>query len=304
MQIYDLIIIGGGPAGLSAALYACRFNLKVLLLEAKYLGGQAVNTYWIENYPGIVGISGIDLISAMEQQGKSLDLEIKYEEVKELQREGGHWEVITNQGKWKTLSIILAGGAQFRTLGVPGEKEWLGKGVSYCATCDGPFFKGKRVWVVGGGDSALEEALYLATLAEAVFVVHRREEFRASAILQKRLRENPKIQLFLSSQITEILGEQQVTGVKLKHIVTSEISEYPADAVFIYIGFDPQTQWLKGLLELDYLGYIKTDDNMNTSQRGIFAAGDIRQKSLRQVVTAAADGAIAAYSAWQYLDKI
>jgi len=300
--MYDLIIIGGGPAGLTAALFAGRSRLRTLILEKMGVGGRILLTDTIENFPGFVGeASTEELIKRMEEQVKNLSIEIKLEEV--INIDCKQKSIKTNAGTYAADSIIIATGARQRKLGVSGEDRLIGRGVSYCATCDAPFYKEKNVVVVGGGNAVAEEALYLTRFAKQVTIVHRRDELRASAILQERLKVNKKINFVLSNVVTEIIGLNKVESIKLKDVNTSQERNIPCDGVFIFIGYEPETDFLKNKLKLDDVGFIISDENMATSQEGIFAAGDCRKKSLYQVVTACGDAAIAADSAYKYISE-
>lgn len=298
--MYDLIIIGGGPAGLTAALFAGRSRLRTLILEKMGVGGRILLTDTIENFPGFVGESSTEeLIKRMEEQVKSLGVEIKLEEVIDIDCK--QKSIKTSLASYAADSIIIATGARQRKLRVPQEDRLIGRGVSYCATCDAPFYKEKNVVVVGGGDAVAEEALYLTRFAKQVTIVHRRDELRASMILQERLKANKKINFLLSNVVTEIIGLNKVESIKLKDVNTSQERNIPCDGVFIFIGYEPETGFLKNKLKLDDAGFIISDENMATSCEGIFAAGDCRKKSLYQVVTACGDGAIAADSAYKYI---
>jgi thioredoxin reductase (NADPH) len=302
---YDVIIIGGGPAGLTAGLYASRGRLKTLLLEKMGCGGQAAITDHIENYPGFSeGIGGFELAAKIEEQARKFALEIRTEEVQQISYDAGSntSKVFTGDNTYATCALVIASGAQYKMLNVPGETEFRGRGVSYCATCDGPFFRGKRVAVIGGGDSALQEALYLSRLASRVTIVHRRDRLRATKILQERVHETPSIELALNSVVTAITGDDLVRGITVKDVVSSAERNIPLDGVFIFVGWKPNTEFLKDLVTLDDAGYIVTDETMATSRPGIFACGDARRKLLRQVVTAAGDGATAAFAAQEYLE--
>lgn len=307
-NIYDIIIIGGGPAGLTAGIYAARDGLKALLLERMGCGGQAVITDWIENYPGFPeGINGFELAAKMQEQAKRFGLEIKTEEVVTIENISTALEgkvVNTTENTYKAAAIIIATGANFKPLQVPGEKDFIGKGVSYCATCDGPFFKGKNVTVIGGGDSAVQEAAYLTRFASEVTVMHRRDRLRAAQMLQQRVRSNPKIKFKLNSVVEKIYGKDNVESLVLKNTISGEMEEHKTDGVFIFIGQNPNTGILKGLVAIDERGFIITDEDMRTSSEGIFACGDARKKILRQVVTACGDGALAAFAAQEYIDEI
>lgn len=307
--IYDIAIIGGGPAGLTAGIYAARARMKVLLLEKTACGGQALLTDTIENFPGFPdGIKGPDLSDRMCVQAGHFGLEMKTAEVKGITSDDGKrcafWLNLAGEEKIGALSLIIATGARWNFLGVPGEKELTGRGVSYCATCDGPLFKGKKITVVGGGDTALEDALFLTKFADKVTIVHRRAGLRAAKILQERASANKKIELCLNSVVSEIAGKDRCESVKIKDVKTGAVKELKTDGVFIFIGIVPNSDIVKGLVNLDEKGYIITDDCMRTSQDGIFACGDVRKKLLRQVVTAAGDGATAAFSAQHYVERL
>ncbi len=300
--MYDLIIIGAGPAGLTAALYAGRSGLRTLVLEKMGIGGRILLTDAIENYPGFAGaLPTQELIGRMEEQVRSLGVEIKLEEVMDIGCK--QKSIKTNVGAYAASSIIIASGARLKKLGVPGEDKLTGRGVSYCATCDGPLFKEKNVVVVGGGNAVAEEALYLTRFAKQVNIVHRRNELRASAILQERLKENKKINFVLSCVVTEIIGSNKVESIKIKDLNTSQERNIACDGVFIFIGYEPETIFLKNKLKLDEAGFIITNEEMVTSEQGVFAAGDCRKKSLYQVITACGDAATAADSAYKYISN-
>ena len=301
---YDLIIIGGGPAGLAAAIYAGRARLKTLIVEKLVLGGQASNAYLIENYPGFPeGVSGHELARKMAEQAGKLGIPVLWGKVAALRQSDKRYEVAVADRTIKAKAVIIAAGSENEKLNVPGEAEFQGRGVSYCAACDGPFYKNKNIMVVGGGNTAIEEALFLTRFAAKVSLVHRRDELRADKILAERAKAHPKIYFFWHSVLEEIKGEKFVKEALLKDAVTGKKLIVPVDGVFVYIGSQPGTEFLKGLVKLDGQGYIVTDDGMKTSSGGIFAAGDVRQKNLRQIVTAAADGAIAAEAAREYIEK-
>ncbi|MCS5695848.1 thioredoxin-disulfide reductase [Desulfofundulus thermocisternus] len=304
MKMYDVVIIGGGPAGLTAGIYAARAKLKTLLIERGMTGGLAATTELIENYPGFSeGIGGPELMSRMEAQARRFGLEILNSNVETLQKENLSFIIKTEDTELLTRTVIIATGAQPQRLNVKGEETFHGRGVSYCATCDGAFFKGKHVAVVGGGDAAVEEAMFLTRFAQKVFIIHRRGELRATKIVQERARQNPRLEFIWHNIVEEITGKETVNGVRIKDVRTGQMKELAVDGVFIYIGYIPNSSLVKELVKLDERGYIITDTNMQTSCPGIFAAGDVRQKSLRQVVTAVADGAIAAVSAEKYLER-
>lgn len=311
---FDLIIIGGGPAGISAAIYALRFGLHTLLIEKTVLGGLASTVFEIENYPGFPeGICGMELTKHMQDQAQKLGLQIFWGNVLKLSpeaiRQGGKTakegcEVEVDGKKLIAKAVIVASGTEVQKLGIPGEDKLRGRGVSYCATCDGPFYRDKNIIVVGGGNSAVEEALFLTRYASKVSIIHRRDALRADKILAERALRHPKIYFFWRSVVEEISGKDRVEEVVLKDLSTGKKIRVPVDGVFIYIGSRPNTEFAKDLIKLDEKGFILTDENMKTSAPGVFAAGDVRAKSLRQIVTAAADGAIAADSVRKYIDKL
>lgn len=302
MDKKDLVIIGGGPAGLSAGIYAARAALNTLLLERGVPGGMVVSTQHIENYPGFPGIGGPELMMQMEKQARGFGLEIMSANVERLDPSPEDITVMTDKGPIKAGAVIIATGAQPQLLKVKGEAEYTGRGVSYCATCDGAFFRGKKVAVVGGGDAAVEEAIFLTKFAEKVYIIHRRGELRATRIIQQRAFMNPKIEFVWHSVVDEISGTDTVDTALVRDVRNNTRSPLAADGVFIYVGYQPNSSLVKDIVKLDEKGYILTDDNMLTSQPGIYAAGDVRQKLLRQVVTAVADGAIAAVAAEKYLE--
>jgi thioredoxin reductase (NADPH) len=302
-KIYEVIIIGGGPAGLTAGLYTSRSRLHTLLIETGLLGGQMTTTELIENYPGFPqGIAGDELSRLMEEQAKRFGLEVVSQEAVEVKTDGVMKIVKANDAIYHCKALIICTGNEWRKLGVPGEKEFTGKGVSYCATCDGAFFRDSQIIVVGGGDSALTEALYLTKFAKEVTIIHRRDALRGTKIYQERVFANPKIKLLWNSVVQEIKGDSVVRSVLLKNLKTGEITEHPAEGVFLFVGLLPRTQFLKGLVRMDEGGYILTDGNGESSVKGIFAAGDCRKKLLRQVTTAVGDGATAAFAAEKYLE--
>ncbi|MBU0682870.1 MAG: thioredoxin-disulfide reductase [Candidatus Omnitrophota bacterium] len=303
-ETYDSVIIGAGPAGLTAGIYASRARMKVLLLESYIVMGQATMTDMIENYPGVIKSSGFDLIDILKKQAETFGLECRPGTVKNVLLQDGSWNVEDESGVYQTHSVIVATGACSKKLNIPGETEFLGKGVSYCATCDGAFFRDKDIIVVGGGDTAVEEALFLTRFGKKVTVVHRRNSLRAAKILQERAFANKKIEFIWQSKIKTINGSQKVESVSVENIETGKIQDVACEGVFIFVGWQPNTGFLKGTVNLDEKGGILTDSAMNTSGKGMFAAGDCRKKLLHQVVTACGDGAVAAYSAGQYVDEL
>ena len=303
---HELIIIGGGPAGLTAGIYTSRARIPTLIIERMGCGGQAAITDNIENYPGFAeGINGFELSSRMESQARAFGTTIVNDDISGLEKgEDNGWIVRAADKQYESRAVIIAAGARYRALGVPGEEEFTGRGVSYCATCDGAFYRGREVVVVGGGDSAIQEALFLTRFASRVTIIHRRDMLRASAILQERIKENKKISLLLNSVVTGVSGTEKVSGVTIRNTVTGEQGTYPADGVFVFIGWLPNTGFTSSLIEKDAQGYIVTDDRMATNIEGIFACGDVRRKLLRQVVTAAGDGATAAIAVQEYLENL
>ena len=301
-QDYDVVIIGAGPAGLTAGLYAARARRKTILLERNVTGGQIALTSIVENYPGFPdGVNGFDLAQAMQQQAEKYGMEMGYGEVTAIELKDGRHLVKTTEGDYLAKAVIITGGADYNRLGVPGEERLTGRGVSYCATCDAAFFKDQEVAVVGGGDAAMDEGLFVTRYASKVHVIHRRDQLRASKILQERAFANPKMEFVWNTVVTEILGEEAVTGLRLHNVVTGEESTLPVAAIFIFIGLHPNSDYLKGLLRMDEGGHIYVSDWMETEAPGIFAAGDIRVNSSRQVVSAAGDGATAAIKADHYI---
>ena len=291
-KIYDLIIIGSGPAGLTAAIYAQRAKLETLVIEASYVsGGQVVNTYEVDNYPGLPGISGMDLGTTLRNHADRMGGAFVRERVKELELEGDIKTVRTQKNEYRTKTLILAMGASHRKLGVPGEDTFGGLGVSYCATCDGAFFKGKVTAVVGGGDVAVEDAIFLARGCEKVYLIHRRDSLRAAAILQERLLALPNVEVVWNHVVKEIQGMDQVEALLLENAQTGAEQKLAVDGCFIAVGILPNSELVQGKLELDGAGYIVAGENGVTSVPGVFAAGDIRTKQLRQIITAASDGA-------------
>jgi thioredoxin reductase (NADPH) len=305
MKIYDCIIIGGGGSGLTAAIYTSRAKLSTLLLEKLTPGGQIALTDVVENYPGFPeGITGPEISLRMEQQAVKYGTELVYEEVKSMVKAGDLFEIRSARQTFQAKTLILAAGASFRMLGVGGEKELIGKGVSYCATCDGAFFKEKEIAVVGGGDSALQEGLFLTRFASKVNVIHRRDALRASPILQERAKTHPKISFIWDTVVEKIKGEKKVEGVLLKNVKTGQGTDFRLDGIFVFIGHDPNTSFLREFVELDEKGYIKTDPFLRTSVPGVFAAGEIRAGAIKQLVSACGEGCEAALAAQEYLEHL
>ncbi len=300
----DLIVIGGGAAGLTAAQYGARGNLSVLVIEQMAAGGQALLIDDLENYPGFPEpVKGFDISQKMEQQAVNFGAEITYESVASVKKEGNIFIVKTDRNELKALSVIIATGTQHRNLDIPGEKEFTGRGVSYCATCDGPFFKDKKMLVVGGGDAACDEATFLSNLTDKIIMIHRRDRFRAQKALAERVLKNPHIEVRFNHELKEIMGSQKVEKVRLLNNSKNNEYEENTDAVFVFIGSIPQTAMVQGV-KLDEAGYIVTDRKMETNIKGLFAAGDVRSTPFRQVVVAAGEGAVAAHSVSQYIDEL
>jgi len=303
-DLYDCLIIGAGPAGLSAAIYAGRARLSTIVFEKKQVGGQAALTWGLENYPGSVeDPTGPKITARMREQAEYFGALIKHEEVKSVDLSGKVKKVVTNKGTYEGKTVILAPGASHIRLGIPGEEKFTGKGVSYCATCDADFFTDLDVVVIGGGDSGLQEGLYLTKYCNGVTIVEMLPELRASKILQERAANNPKVKILTHTAVESIEGEDLVEKVVLKDTQTGERTELQVQGVFVFAGMKPDTELFKGLVDMDEKGYIKTDEYMRTNVPGVFAAGDCRVKWLRQVVTAAADGAQAAVAAERYVDE-
>ena len=298
---YQVVIIGGGPAGLTAGLYTARAGLKSVLLERGIFGGQIVNARLVENYPGFPeGISGTELGELMRRQATKYGLETLTTEVTGV-RTGSAYEVSTTEGNSQTESIIIAAGSEYRKLGVAGEERLSGHGVSYCATCDGFFFRDREVAVAGGGDTAITDALELAQHCRKVYIIHRRDQLRATKALQEKAFSQPKIELVWNTVVDEIVGDKMLSNLRLRNVKSGESSNLEVDGLFVAVGLKPNSQVFSQLVTLDEAGFIVTDELMKTSAPGIFAAGDVRQNSFRQVITAAGDGATAASSAFKYL---
>lgn len=299
--LFDLIIVGGGPAGLTAAIYAGRARLKTLIIEKALLGGMATTTFHIDNYPGFPeGISGMELSQKLEEQARKLGIPIYYGNVSKINADKS---VEIEGHKLHAKAIIIATGTENKKLGIPGEDEFRGRGVSYCATCDGPFYRNKNIAVIGGGNSAVEEALYLTRFANKVSIIYRRDKLRAEKILAEHAMNNPKIFIMWNSTVETINGDKRIESILVKNTQTNINTTIPMDGVFIYIGTKANTALVSGIVKTSKDGYIEVDRDMKTSAAGIFACGDITNKSLRQIVTAAGDGAIAAESARKYIEE-
>jgi thioredoxin reductase (NADPH) len=302
MAHYDCLIIGGGPAGLTAGLYACRAGFKTALIEGMFPGGQIITTHMLENYPGFPdGVSGQDFGVLLEKQATRFGLEILYDQAEHAELEGPIKTIKTAGGEHTARCVILCMGGEPRRLGLPREDELRGRGVSYCATCDGAFFRDKVVAVVGGGDTACEEGAYLARMAKKVYLIHRRSELRASAVVAQRVKTDDHVEILWDAVVDSIAGETEVTGIGVKNNKTGAILDVPLNGLFVAIGVIPRSDLVKGVVDMTEDGHIKTDWSMRTNIAGVFAAGDVRDTVLRQVVTAAADGAVAADAASQYL---
>ncbi|MBU1862412.1 MAG: thioredoxin-disulfide reductase [Candidatus Omnitrophica bacterium] len=303
--IYDVIIIGGGGAGLTAALYTSRGHLKTVLFEKNISGGQIAITDLVENYPGFPeGIMGSEISAKMEEQAKKYGTTIEYQNVQKISKKDETFCVKTDEGVWHSRAVIVATGARFRMLKVPGEREYIGKGVSYCATCDAPFFNNKTVAVIGGGDAALQEGLFLTKFVRQLHIVHRRDQLRAGRLLQKRARANEKVSFELNSVVTEIKGTHTVERVILKDVKTNQTRELAVGGVFIFIGHDPVSAFVDGFIERDTEGYIKTDHKLQSSVPGIFVCGEVRHGAVWQLVAACGEGCEAALSVQHYLEKL
>lgn len=301
-MIYDVIILGSGPAGLSAAIYAQRARLNTLVIEEKPLsGGQILDTYEVDNYPGLQGIGGFELGMKFREHADTLGVTFHTAQVQKVQVAGNLKEVVTEKETFQTKSVIVATGATHRKLGVQGEEELVGAGVSYCATCDGAFFKGKTVAVVGGGDVALEDALFLAKGCEKVYLIHRRDEFRGAKVLQEQVQKTENITVLWNSEVKEIQGENKVEKILLHNNIEETDTTLEVQGIFIAVGIQPNNDAVKEVVTVDEQGYVKALEDTVTSEPGIFAAGDVRTKQLRQVITAAADGANAVTSVERYL---
>jgi len=306
-SMYDVIIIGAGPAGMTAAVYASRANLKTLMIERGIPGGQMANTEDVENYPGYDHILGPDLSNKMFEHAKKFGAEYAYGDIKEIIDHGDYKTLDAGKKQYNTRAIIIATGAEYKKLGIPGEEELTGRGVSYCAVCDGAFFKEQHLAVIGGGDSAVEEGMYLTRFADKVTIIHRRDELRAQKILQDRAFNNEKIEFVWDTVVHEINGNGpggKVSSLTIENIKTNEKSDFEVDGVFVYIGMVPLSAPFESLGITNEDGYIPTNESMETNVPGVFAAGDIREKELRQIVTATGDGSIAAEAAIKYVEEI
>lgn len=302
--MYDVIVIGAGTAGMTAGIYARRAGKTVLIIEEKNYGGQIINTPEVENYPGISKVSGFIFANSLYNQTRELGAEFKFEEVIKIQNNSGYKVVVTNKTKYQGKTVIIATGAKNRPLGVNNEDKLTGAGVSYCATCDGAFFRGKDVAVVGGGNTALEDALFLSDYCNLVYVVHRRNEFRGEKGLTDILKEKGNVKFVFDSVVKSIKGEQSVEGLEILNVKKNTLSEIKVQGAFIAIGQMPDNEKFSDMVELDGKGYIKADETCTTNTEGVFVAGDCRTKQVRQLTTAASDGAVAALAACSYINKI
>lgn len=303
MEKRDLIIVGAGPAGLTAAIYAGRARIQTLVLEMMMPGGQAAITELIENYPGTGAVGGAELTAQMVEQAKEFGAQLATQSVAGIEADGDRLVVRAGGDGYEARAVVVASGTGYRKLGVPGEEEFAGRGVSYCATCDGPFYKEQEIAVVGGGDSALQEALHLTRFAKKIHLIHRRDEFRAVPVLVERVQAHERIECLCGNIVTQINGTNGVESVDLESKKTGETRTLPVSGVFLFVGLEPRTDFLGGLLALDEGGFILTDSEMKTNVRGILAAGDCRAKVLRQVSTAVGDGATAAFMAQKYIEE-
>lgn len=303
---YDLVIIGGGPAGLTAGLYSARARLNTILIEGAMTGGQVLITDWVENYPGFPkGITGVDLVRNMTEQAQAFGLKIESDQVVSIENMADPVKTIRlNEKSISTKAVIIATGASPRKLGIPGEPMFFGKGISSCATCDGPMYKDRVVVAVGGGDTAVQESVFLTKFASKVYLVHRRDELRAEKILQERALANDKIEILWDSVVTGVSGLMNVESVNIRNVKTDESKTLRADGLFVWIGILPNADFLDDSIARDEFGFINTDVNMASSVPGIFAAGDVRSTPLRQIATAVGDAAIAAVSAEHYIEKL
>lgn len=304
MQQFDTIILGGGPAGLSAGIYASRGAIRTAIIDTSMMGGQPTNYLELENYPGFAIVEGFDLMEKFEEHADKFGVEkFPMQEIESIDLKSNPKIIKTKQDTFEAKTVIIATGAQPTKLGISGEKEFIGRGVSYCAVCDGAFYREKTIAVIGGGNAAVEEAMYLTKFADKVYIIHRRNELRADKIVQQRAAENKKLEFVWDTVPLEIKGENLVTHIILENVKTKAQSELSVDGVFPYIGYSPNIEGIDGQLEQDSHGFIITDETMKTSIDGVFAVGDVRQTPLRQVITAASDGAIGAVYAIKYLEE-
>lgn len=295
----DLAIIGGGPAGLTAGLYGARAGLEAIVFEKMFPGGQVTTTTSVENFPGMISVDGPTLSMQMAEHAQELGAQLRYDPVDALDLLGKEKIVRSGDAEFRFRAVILCMGATPKLLGVPGEEQFRGRGVSYCATCDGAFYKGKKVAVVGGGDTAVEDALYLSTLAEEVYLIHRRDQLRAAQTIADRALGAANIRPLWNTTVESIQGDQKIGSATLRNVANGQITELALDGLFVAVGTTPQTELIKGKIQLDAQGYVMAGEDTRTNVKGVYAAGDIRTKSLRQIITAAADGAVAVYSAQQ-----
>lgn len=301
--MYDIVIVGAGTAGLSAAIYGVRAGKKVLVLEGQNFGGQIINSPEIENYPGIAKTSGFEFASGLYEQASNLGADIEFEQVVEVEKNGKGFIVHTEGKQIECGAVILATGAKNRPLGVEKENQFIGMGISYCATCDGAFFRGQKTAVVGGGNTALEDAEFLSNFCEKVYVIHRRDEFRGEQWLSDNLKKKDNVEFVMDSVVTDIIGESSVQGIAIENVKTGEETELSVTGLFVAIGQMPDNKAFEKLVDLDSGGYIQAKEDCKTSCEGIFAAGDCRTKEVRQLATAAADGAVAGLAACEYINK-
>ena len=301
-QVYDVLVIGGGPGGYTAALYAARANLSVMVLEKLTPGGQMGTTDVIDNYPGFPeGVGGFELALQMQKGAQRFGAQTQLSEVISVELGGTVKQVRTQDGTYQARTVVLASGAHPRELGLPGEQELRGRGVSYCATCDGMFYRGKTVAVVGGGNTAVSDVLYLSRLCQKVYLIHRRDQLRASKVYLDPLQQAENVEFVWDSQVQELLYGDMLTGVQVRHKKTGELREIPCDGLFVAVGHVPNTELYQGQVELDQAGYVLADETTQTNLPGVFAVGDLRKKPLRQVITAASDGAVAAHFIEEYV---
>ena len=301
--MYDIVIVGAGTAGMSAAIYGVRSGKKVLLLEEKNYGGQIVNTPEVENYPGIIKTSGFEFATNLFNQAKSLGAEIKYEKALKIEDNGTLKTIVTNKNTYEAKTVIIATGAKNRQLRLENEKKLIGSGVSYCATCDGMFFRGRDVAVVGGGNTALEDAMFLSNYCNKVYIIHRRDKLRGEDKIAKAISEKENIQLVWNSNVIKILGDNQVEGITVKNSVDGSEKNIKVSGLFIAVGQEPDNYDFQSVIKLDEKGYVIAGEDCRTETNGIFTAGDCRTKSVRQLTTAASDGAVAAIGACEYIDS-